>query len=277
MAHNMRGDPADAWRPEYNGELVDRLLGAGAVIYGKTNCPFNSADLQTFNSIYGSTRNPGDLARSPGGLVWRVGRGTRSRACSRRVRGDIAGSLRHPAHFCGVYSHKPSHGTLTNERNRRRNTWLDNDLFTSGPLARSAEDLQLLFDVLAGPAGPAAKGWQLNLPPARATDLHNFRIGVIETSDVAPIDRDYQKAIVEFVARLEQAGAKITKSHPSFDHAEAHSAYISLLRGSAAARLTEDEFDRVVAIAKDIPASDTSYAVLLRRAQAPESPQLHQG
>lgn len=263
------GDPGDAnWRPEKNSSLVDRLIGAGAIIFGKTNIPLHSADFQSFNEVYGSTRNPWDLARSPGGSSGGSAAALASGFTPVELGTDIAGSIRFPAHFCGVFGHKPTHGILSDEGNLRRGTWLASDLATAGPLTRSAADLELLLDVLAGPDGAPAKAWQLNLPGPRAVRLSDFRIGAIENSSVAPIDIAYGEVISQFIQSLEQAGASVQRdAHPSFDHAEAHDAYLKLLRGTGAGRMSAAEFNNVVEIAAGLSDSDRSYRAKLRRAQ----------
>jgi amidase len=263
------GDPRDAdWLPGRHAAIIDRLIHAGAIIFGKTNVPLHSADFQCFNAIYGSTRNPFDLARSPGGSSGGSAAALAAGFTPVELGSDIAGSIRFPAHFCGVFGHKPTHGILSDEGNLRRNAWIASDLATAGPLARSAADLELLLDVLAGSDGPAAKAWRLRLPGPRATKLGDFRIGLIENSSVAPIDIDYQEAISRFVQRLEQAGASVRKgAHPSFDHAEAHDAYLKLLRGTGAGRLSQLEFDDAVAAAAGLSETDTTYRAKLRRAQ----------
>lgn len=263
------GDPADAdWRPARNAALIDRLIGAGAIIFGKTNIPLHSADFQSFNVIYGSTRNPWDLARSPGGSSGGSAAALASGFTPVELGTDIAGSIRFPAHFCGVFGHKPTHGILSDEGNLRRGTWLASDLATAGPLARSAADLELLLTVLAGADGAAAKAWQLNLPAPRAVKLGDFRIGAIMNSSVAPIDIAYGEVISQFIGKLEQAGALVQRNaHPSFDHAESHDAYLKLLRGTGAGRMSPAEFDSAVKIAAGFPDSDRSYRAKLRRAQ----------
>lgn len=263
------GDPADAdWRPERSASLINRLVGAGAIIFGKTNVPLHSADFQSFNAIHGSTRNPWDLTRSPGGSSGGSAAALASGLTAAELGTDIAGSIRFPAHFCGLFGHKPTHGILSDESNLRRGAWLKSDLSTSGPLARSAADLELLLDVLAGPDGPAAKAWRLDLPGPRATKLADFRIGLIENSSVAPIDEAYRQSINEFVQKLEQAGASVRNgAYPAFDHMEAHDAFIKLLRGTGAGRLTEAEFDHAAEIAAGLSEMDDSYRAKLRRAQ----------
>jgi amidase len=263
------GDPRDVdWRPERNSSLIDRLIHAGAIIFGKTNIPLHSADFQTFNSIHGSTRNPWDLARSPGGSSGGSAAALASGFTPVELGSDIAGSIRFPAHFCGVFGHKPTHGILSDEGNLRRGAWIASDLATAGPLARSATDLELLLDVLAGPDEPAAKAWLLKLPGPRATKLSDFRIGLIENSSVAPIDIAYQEAISRYIQALEQAGASVRRgAHPSFDHAEAHDAYLKLLRGTGAGRMSQAEFDDAAEVAAGLSEADNTYRAKLRRAQ----------
>ena len=263
------GDPRDAdWRPERSSALIDRLINAGAIIFGKTNVPLHSADFQTFNAIYGSTRNPWDIARSPGGSSGGSAAALAAGLTPVELGSDIAGSIRFPAHFCGVFGHKPTHGILSDERNLRRGAWTKSDLNTAGPLARSAEDLELLLDVLAGPEGPTAKAWRFSLPAPRATRLADFRVGLISDSSFAPIDVAYQEVIRQFVEKLEQAGASVRRdTHPSFDHAEAHEAYIKLLRGAGSVSMSEAEFADATEIAAGLSATDNTYRAKLRLAQ----------
>jgi amidase len=263
------GDPADAdWRSQKNSALIDRLIDAGAIIFGKTNIPQHAADYQSFNSIYGSTRNPWDLSRSPGGSSGGSAAALAAGFTSVEFGSDIAGSIRFPAHFCGVFGHKPTHGILSEEANFRRGSRTGSNLSTLGPLARSVPDLELLLDVLVGVEGPAAKAWKLELPKPRATSLPDFRIGLIETSTVAPIDSTYGEAIASFVQKLERSGATIQRSaHPSFDHAEAHDAYLKLLRGFGSARMSDAEFEEASEIAAGLSPGDNTYHAKLRRAQ----------
>jgi amidase len=210
------GDPRDAdWRPERSSALIDRLINAGAIIFGKTNVPLHSADFQTFNAIYGSTRNPWDIARSPGGSSGGSAAALAAGLTPVELGSDIAGSIRFPAHFCGVFGHKPTHGILSDERNLRRGAWTKSDLNTAGPLARSAEDLELLLDVLAGPEGPTAKAWRFSLPAPRATRLVDFRIGLISDSSFAPIDIAYQEVISPIRRKIRAGGRFGKKGHPS--------------------------------------------------------------
>jgi amidase len=263
------GDHADSdWRPQKSSALINRLIDAGAIIFGKTNVPLHSADYQSFNSVYGSTRNPWDLTRTPGGSSGGSAAALAAGFTPVEFGSDIAGSIRFPAHFCGVFGHKPTHGILSDEDNARRGSRTRSDLSTLGPLARSVDDLELLLDVLAGAEGPAAKAWKLELPKPRAALLRDFRIGLIENSNLAPIDSEYGEAISMFVQKLEQSGARVQRgAHPSFDHAEAHDAYIKLLRGLGSGRMSDAEFGEANEIAAGLSPADNTYRAKLRRAQ----------
>jgi len=264
------GDPSEAnYRPETSATIINRLRKAGAIIFGKTNVPLHSADFQTFNKIHGSTRNPWDLARSPGGSSGGAAAALAAGFTSVEIGTDIAGSIRFPAHFCGLYSHKPSHGIVTQENNERKGQLVSTDLSTAGPMARSPDDLALLLDILAAPGDAISKAWHFRLPPSRKKALGEFRIGLLRNSDLAPIDNAYQTAIGNFVSQLELSGASVDQTaRPDFDFRQSHEAYIKLLRGTGAGRLSDDEFEQIIEEAKTFDSGDSTYKAQLRRAQA---------
>src|SRR4029077_16537336 len=131
-----------------------RLKAAGAVILGKTNVPVNLADWQSYNEVYGTTNNPWDTTRTPGGSSGGSAAALAAGFVPLELGSDIGGSLRAPAHFCGVFSHKPSldlgpprgGGPPQTPAIRARG-----DLAVGGPLARGAADLALELEVVAGP------------------------------------------------------------------------------------------------------------------------------
>ncbi|WP_207541114.1 amidase [Sabulicella rubraurantiaca] len=243
------GDPALRDHvPARSAEVVRRLKAAGAVLFGKTNVPIGALDWQSYNAIHGTTRNPWDMARSPGGSSGGSAAALAAGLTPLELGGDAGGSIRIPAHFCGVVGHKPTPGVVPSEGNGRPGDILENDLSVAGPMARSVRDLALALDVLAGPAGGRARAWRLALPPPRATQLSGLRIAVVTDSPVAEVDRGYQDAILALGRRLEGAGARVTLGAlPFADHATHHATYLRLLRGSAAARLTEASFATAVA------------------------------
>ena len=169
---------------------VARVKSAGAVVLGKTNVPVGLEDWQSYNEIYGTTNNPFDLGRTPGGssggsaAALAVGYGPLS------LGSDIGGSLRAPAHFCGVYAHKPTFGLIP-FRGHTPPPYpplpREPDLAVVGPMSRSANDLSDLLDVIAGPDEiEAGRGYRLALPAARHTDIKAFRILVVDTHPLMP-------------------------------------------------------------------------------------------
>ena len=96
------------WRPDADALAVQRLKAAGAIILGKTNVPAGLSDWQSYNPVYGTTNNPWDLGRSPGGSSGGAAAALAAGFVPLELGSDIGGSLRCPAHFCGVFAHKPS-------------------------------------------------------------------------------------------------------------------------------------------------------------------------
>ena len=165
--------------PSANAVAVDRLLGAGAVIFGKTNVPTLLADWQTFNPIYGTTNNPWNHALSPGGSS-----GGSSAALAAGLTGldagsDIGGSIRNPGHYCGVYGHKPSYGIVPMRGQLFPGNRAPVDFFVTGPMARSAGDLAAALMIMAGPDVLDAPGWRLTLRPRRHSKLSDFRVALM--------------------------------------------------------------------------------------------------
>ena len=124
-----------------NAVVVDRLLDAGAVIYGKTNVPFMLMDSQSYNEVYGTTNNPWDLGRGPGGSSGGEAVALAAGLSALGAGTDIAGSLRNPAHYCGVYGHKPSWGLIPTRGQSPTGALSPTDISVAGPMARHAEDL----------------------------------------------------------------------------------------------------------------------------------------
>ncbi|MFF3814747.1 amidase family protein [Streptomyces bacillaris] len=150
-SYDSAGLPTTWGMPEHRDHVpaedavqVARLRAAGAVVLGKTNVPLGLQDVQSFNEVYGATNNPWNHGRTPGGSS---GGSAAALACglgALSIGSDIAGSLRTPAHFCGVYAHKPTLG-LAASRGMVPPTVpalpVDGDLAVVGPMARSARDL----------------------------------------------------------------------------------------------------------------------------------------
>jgi amidase len=96
------------WRPDADSLVVQRLKAAGAIILGKTNMPVDLGDWQSYNEVYGTTNNPWDLTRTPGGSSGGAAATLAAGFVPLELGSDIGGSLCCPTHFCGVFSHKPN-------------------------------------------------------------------------------------------------------------------------------------------------------------------------
>src|SRR5262249_20838521 len=146
-----------------NAVVVDRLLSAGAVLFGKTNVPLYLGDWQSFNAIHGTTSNPWDLTRAPGGSSGGSAAALAAGLTALEAGSDIGSSIRNPAHFCGVFGHKPTWGIVPRHGQALPGQVAPVDIDVVGPLARSADDLALALSIMAGPDAIDAAGWQLRL------------------------------------------------------------------------------------------------------------------
>ena len=155
--------------------------------------PLGLGDWQSYNEIYGTTNNPFDLGRTPGGSSGGSSAALAAGYGPLSIGSDIGGSLRVPAFHCGIYAHKPTFDLVA----MRGHTPpplpplpSTRDLSVIGPMARGAADLSLLLDVMAGPDPlESGKGYQLTLPPPRHTEMKNFRVLLIDTDPVMPTDK----------------------------------------------------------------------------------------
>ncbi|MDO9708505.1 amidase [Paracraurococcus lichenis] len=193
------------WRPAEDAAAVARLRAAGAVILGKTNVPFMLDDWQSFNPVYGTTGNPWDLGRTPGGSSGGSAAALAAGFVPLELGTDIGGSLRVPAHFCGVLAHAPSLGLVPVRGHVPPGVPAiprESDLMVAGPMARSAADLSLLLDVIAGPDGPQAAGYRLALPPPRFESLAECRVLVVTEHPLVPLGREVAAAVEGFADRL---------------------------------------------------------------------------
>lgn len=176
--HNVAGE---------DGLAVQRFRNAGAHFLGKTNVPANLADFQSYNTIYGTTNNPRDLSRTPGGSSGGSAAAIAAGMSALEAGSDIGGSIRNPAHFNGVFGHKPTWGVVPQSGHELVAGAPDSDLSVCGPIARDARDLQLALAVMSGPTAREAIGWKLNLPTADISSLSNLRVAVWHTDELVSI------------------------------------------------------------------------------------------
>ena len=213
---------------------ISRVRAAGGVILGKTNVPVGLGDWQSYNDIYGTTNNPYDLGRTPGGSSGGSAAALAAGYGPLSLGSDIGGSLRVPAFHCGVYAHKPTFA-LAPSRGHTPPPFpplpFDRDLAVIGPMARSAADLSLLLDVIAGPDPmEAGKAYTLALPPPRHGALKSFRVLVIDTDPVLPTNAAVRAAIDRLAANLGKADVKIERQSPLLpDFAASSRLYMRML------------------------------------------------
>jgi amidase len=218
--HTTWGNPQfKDYVADTDATLVHRLKQAGAIIIGKTNVAFMLADYgQTANDLYGVTANPWDANRTPGGST---GGGAAALAAGMtflEYGSDLAGSIRIPAAFCGVYGLKPSAGIVPLAGFQPPYTPAGPDEMTYmnavGPLGRSASDLRTALTVTAGPADPEARAYSWRLAPPRHTRLADFRVGVVLDHERCPVSSEVGALLSATADALARAGVKITEGWP---------------------------------------------------------------
>jgi len=237
----------DAWP-------VARLREAGAIPFAKTNLPIFAGDIQSYNNVYGTTNNPHDVERTPGGSSGGSAAALAMGFTPIELGSDIGGSIRVPAHYSGVAGHKssfgivPAHGQIPGLPGSLSQA----DLAVAGPMARAVEDLELGLDVIAGPDRWDSPGWRLDLPPSRATDLADFRIAAWIDDDDCPVDSDTQRALGSAVAAIEAAGGRVdTQARPGFTLGKAFAVFGDLLFAALSGGHPKDKIEHLAADASD--------------------------
>ena len=247
--------------------VVDRLLAAGAILYGKTNVPLMLSDWQSFNSIYGTTNNPWDTGRTPGGSSGGAAAALATGMAALEVGSDIGASIRNPAHYCGVFGHKPTYGIVPLDGHALPGMVTAPDIAVAGPMARSADDLELALDIIAGPGALDGIGWRLDLAPPAKTALADFKVGVMLTDPNCVQDTELTDQLQATVDALAVAGVAIDdRGRPAFDTTDAHRVYLTLLRAETHARLPADTFEKHRLAAAERSADDFSYDAIVDRA-----------
>jgi amidase len=208
---------------------VTRLKSAGAVILGKTNVSVGLMDWQSDNPIYGRTVNPHDHSRSPGGSSGGAAAAVAAGMVPLELGSDIGGSVRIPAHFCGLFGHKPSYGIIPMKGHGFPGSdGIDIPLAALGPLARSAGDIAVALDIMAGPVDGEA--YRLDLPAARHKALPDYRILVIDDHPRTVVDGEVRNVLTGLAEALDEAGAHVTRETDRLPGLmAAHGTYIKML------------------------------------------------
>ena len=251
------------FRPTEDALVASRLKEAGAVIIGKTNIPLGLRDFQSYNDIYGTTNNPWDVGRSPGGSSGGSAASIAAGLGALSIGSDIGGSVRVPAHFCGVYAHKPTIGLvpLRGYNPPPAPPMLGHgDLAVAGPIARHASDLALALDVIAGPdEANEGIGYHLALPRPRHDDLKMFRVLIIDSHPLMPTGHAVRSAIGRLAERLERLGVKVAHTSASLpDLAASARLYMRLLNAATSSRVSPEDFIEAQRRAGSLSADDDS-------------------
>ena len=218
--HTTWGNPAfKDFVAEWDATVVGRLRHAGAIIVGKTNVAFMLADYgQTANELYGVTNNPWDTAVTPGGSSGGSAAAVSAGLTFLEYGSDLAGSIRIPASFCGVYGLKPTAGIVpsTGFQPPGPPAAPSEMMYMSavGPLGRSADDLRTALAVTAGPESPAANALSRALPPSRRTRLADFRVGFVLDHGGAPVSSEVTALLSNVVDVLARAGVTVLEGWP---------------------------------------------------------------
>ncbi len=219
------------YRPATDGQIAARVFTAGAALLGKTNIPVGLSDWQANSPIYGRTNNPWNLERTPGGSTGGGSAALAAGLTPLEFGSDIGGSIRVPAAFTGVYGHRPSENAVPRSGAFPRAN-LPNPsaiMGVQGPLARSAFDLELALDVVAGPDAGDDVAWKLELPKARRERLRDFRVAILPRLPWVPVQPEVDASTAALADWLRSQGAEVREASPAFDWQRHVGDYVRLL------------------------------------------------
>jgi amidase len=257
--------------PRHDAPAVARLRTAGAVIFGKTNVPVFAMDGQSYNPIFGTTNNPWDVTRAPGGSSGGAAAALAAGLTGLELGSDIGGSIRNPAHYCGVYGHKPTFEIvpLRGHIPGPPGSLSGADIAVIGPLARSAEDLALALDVVTGPDTDRAVAWRLELPPPRRTTLQEYRVAAWLDDPTCPVDGEVRARLGATAEALRKAGVTVDDmARPAFTFADALQTYLRLLWAATSPGIPPEQFQEIPTAAKQLPPEADGYWERFMRASA---------
>ena len=272
-SYNIEGQNTTWGIPDFKGNIakedglaVKRFKKSGAHFLGKTNVPLNLADFQSYNDIYGTTGNPWDVKTTPGGSSGGSAAALAAGFTSLEAGSDIGGSIRNPAHYCGVFGHKPSHAIIPSSGHELIPNVPEPDLSVCGPLARSAKDLEIALDIMAGPIERESRGWQLNLPESRRSNLKDFKVAIWSNDEIAPVSKEIAERCEEVGKNLESVGVNVSyAAKPDHDFLKSEINYQLLLQSVMQSGMSEEEFKKIEEIANNLESDDFSVEAILAR------------
>jgi amidase len=240
---------------------VQRLKAAGAVIFGKSNVPASLADWQSFNPVYGTTNNPWDPGRTPGGSSGGSAAALAAGLTALELGSDIGASIRNPAHYCGVWGHKPTWGVVPQTGHEVVPLATDRiDIGACGPLARSAHDLALAMSVIAEPLTMMTALGRIPLTwRTRGTPPRRCRVAIVADDALAATDTPLRDALARLADFLRREGVQVADDVRPVDSGETHAVYIHLLRAATGALYDEAEYAEASTRARRYERGDRSY------------------
>lgn len=250
----------DAWP-------VAQLRQAGAIPFAKTNLPIFAGDIQSFNEVYGTTNNPHDLSRTPGGSSGGSSAALAMGFTPLELGSDIGGSIRVPAHYSGVMGHKPSYGIVPahGQIPGMPGTLTQADLAVAGPMARSVDDLELALEVLVGPDRWNQPAWRIDLPAPRALDVSGLRIAAWLDDDYCRVDASTRRVLAGVVQAIESAGGAVdTAARPGFTLEKADTVFKRLLFAALAGEFSYPTIEQLAATDDPSPLGVAGRASAMR-------------
>ena len=227
--------------PTRDAPVVQAVREAGAIVFGKTNLPRWSGDIQSFNDMFGTTVNPWNAERVPGGSSGGAATAVAAGLTSFEIGTDIGGSIRYPSSFCGVFGHKPSWGIVpsTGYLDHEAGGTTEADVNVIGPIARSAEDLELLLNLLLKKAGPL-----IAAPKAPPEDVKTLKVAAWLDDPFCPVDQKVLSVMNQAVDKLEAAGVAVDRAaRPNLDPKHASSIGGWLVTAAMAQSMPAEELE----------------------------------
>jgi amidase len=256
--------------PEEDAWPVARLREAGSIVFGKTNLPIYAGDLQTYNEVFGTTNNPYDRSRTPGGSS---GGSAAALACGftpLEVGSDIGGSIRLPSHMCGVVGHKPSYGIVPahGQIPGPPGTLTLADLAVAGPMARTVDDVKLALNIMAGPNRWETPAWRLRLPPPRHRLLKEYRVAAWLDDPACQIEPESRDLLEKAAESLGAAGVLVDhKARPAFTLEKVADTFFALLQAALAGGVSLDRIEEYAVSDGETPVARTRRLLAMRHRQ----------
>jgi Asp-tRNA(Asn)/Glu-tRNA(Gln) amidotransferase A subunit family amidase len=200
--------------PTEDAVVVQRMRRAEATIVGTTNCPEFLMAYESENRLYGATANPWNLDYTSGGSSGGESSAIAAGLSACGVGSDSGGSVREPAHFTGICSLKPTPGRIPSQGHLAGSTGPFSILGAIGPIARTIQDVQLLFEVLAGPDDADPVGAPVAVRKVSLKELKQYPIGVFEDDGIVPVTNETRLAIRSAASALERQGFKVRQYRP---------------------------------------------------------------